>query len=435
MQQRSDADMRILVVGGYGLIGLEATRRLARSHQVNALGRSPEQAARTLPEATWVKADIARLDTPEKWAPLLVGVDAVVNASGALQDGVRDNLTAVQDVAIRALIRACETVGVKRFVQISAPGADGAGVTDFLRTKALADAALKQSRLDWVILRPGLVWGRTASGGTALVRMLAALPLVQILILADARVQMVDIDDVSDAIAAAVDGKIEARVDADLVEAAPSTLGEIVAKVRAWHGYPTATRIDAPGFVGRLLARGADLAGWLGWRSPLRSTSLRALERGVVGDASAWTRASGMGLIGFDESLQRRPATRQDRVFARTQLLLPFIVLVLSAFWIVSGAIGLAQQDEAVAALNGAVSNPVMFVVTGSIVDIALGVALLWRPWARRATWGMIVVTAVYVMASSILTPHLWADPLGPLLKALPGAMLALVCAALLEER
>lgn len=426
--------MHVLILGGYGFIGLEAARPLVKTHKVSALGRAPDQAARTLPGANWIKADIGRLDSPEKWGPLLAGVDVVVNASGALQDGARDNLAAVQDVAIRALIRACESAGIKRFVQVSAPGADS-GATDFLRTKAVADAALKQSKLDWVILRPGLVWGRTATGGAALVRMLAATPLVQMLVLADARVQMVDIDDVSDAIIAAVEGRIGAGVDADLVEAGTRSLGDIVTAVRAWHGYPPAPRIDVPGFVGRALARGADLAGWFGWRSPLRSTSLRALERGVVGDASAWTRANGNELMSFDESLRRRSATRQDRVFARTQLLLPFIVLALSTFWIASGVIGLAQLDSAVAALNGAVVHPALFVVGGSIVDIALGAALLWRPWARAAAWGMIVVTAAYVTAGSILTPDLWADPLGPLLKPLPAAMLALVCAALLEER
>lgn len=426
--------MHVLILGGYGFIGLEAVRRLVGTHQVSALGRSPEQAARMLPEANWIKADLARFDTAEKWAPLLIGVDVVVNASGALQDSARDNLTATQDIAIRALIEACEAAGVKRFVQISAPGAD-AGATGFLRTKAVADAALKQSRLDWVILRPGLVWGRTATGGTALVRMLAATPFVQMLVLADARVQMVDIDDVTDAIAAAVEGSVEAGLDADLVEATPRTLGDIVSDVRAWHGYPPAPRMNVPSFLGRLIARGADLAGWLGWRSPLRSTSLRALERGVVGDASAWRQASGVELFSFAEGLRRRPATRQDRVFARTQLLLPFVVLILSAFWIVSGVTGLTQQASAAAVLHGALANPAPFVVTGSIVDIALGLALLWRPWARGAAWGMIAVTAAYVIAGSVLTPHLWADPLGPLVKPLPAALLALVCAALLEER
>lgn len=395
-----------------------------------ALGRDSAFGERVLTGARWIEADIARLDTPEKWAPLLAGVDVVVNASGALQDSARDNLTAVQDRAIRALVAACERTDVKRFVQISAPGADAASATGFLRTKAAADAALKASALTWVILRPGLVWGRTAAGGTALVRMLSAFPLVQPLVLAGAHVQMADIDDVAAAIVAAVAGDIAAGADIDLVEPAPRTLADIVEQVRAWHGFaPAAARIEVARAIGGLIARLADLASWLGWRSPLRTTSLRALEQGVIGDASGWPTAT------FRESLKRRPATRQDRLFARMQLLLPLAVLTLSAFWIASGLIGLTRSEAAGAVLAGRTEHAASLVLIGALADIALGLALLWRPWARAACFGMIALTGAYLVAGTLLTPHLWADPLGPLVKTLPAALLALVCAALLEER
>lgn len=428
--------MRVLVLGGYGFIGLEAARRLARTHEVVALGRSLEHGRRVLPEARWIKADISALSTPQHWAPLLAGVDAVVNAAGALQDGARDNLAAIHNTSIRALIEACAAAGVKRFVQISAPGVSPAAPTAFYRTKAVADGALKQSTLDWIILRPGLVWGRTATGGTALLRMLAAVPLVQPLLLANARVQMADIDDVSEAIAQCVGGAIPGGTDACLVEEQPQTLAQIVAAVRAWHGFaPPRWRFDAPPFLGAVTARLADLAGWLGWRSPLRSTALRTIERDVIGETDSWRRAGGAPMASFAESLRRRPATRQDRVFARTQLVQPLIVLTLGAFWITSGLIGLAQLDAAAATLSNAVSTPKNYVIAGALADIALGAALFWRPWARLACWGMIALTGVYLVAGTLLTPQLWADPLGPFVKTLPAAILALVCAALLEER
>lgn len=428
--------MHVLILGGYGFVGLEAARRLLREHRITALGRSATRGARVLPEAAWIKADIATLDTPEKWAPLLEGVDVVVNASGALQDGARDNLAAVQDIAIRALIKACEAHGHQRFVQISAPGVSLDAGTGFLRTKAIADAALKQSRLSWVILRPGLIWGRTATGGTALVRMLSAFPFAQPLMLAEARVQMVDIDDVSEAIASAVSGAWPARTEVDLVELAPRSLSEIVAAVRTWHGFaPAKAEINVPPLIGGTIARAADLAGWLGWRSPLRTTSLRALQRGVIGDASVWS-ALGGAQAPFEESLRRRPATRQDRVFARAQLLLPLIVIGLSTFWLTSGLIGLWRLEDAVAVQAGATGGVAeALVISGAIADIAVGLVLLWRPWARAACFGMVALTATYLVAGTLLTPQLWADPLGPFVKTLPAAILALVCAALLEER
>lgn len=428
--------MHVLVLGGYGLIGLEVTRRLVREHRVSALGRDTALGARLAPDVRWIKADIATLSTPALWSPLLEGVDAIVNASGALQDSARDNLAAVQDVAIRALIAACEAKNVRCFVQISAGGATERASSPFLRTKAAADAALKQSKLHWVIVRPGLVWAPTATGGTALVRMLSAFPAIQPIVLADARVQMADIDDVTGAAAAAIHGAISAGADIDIVEAQPRTLREIVAMVRAWHGFGRArVELHLPQALGAFIARLADMAGWLGWRSPLRTTSLRSLRDGVVGDPAPWRDHMHSPPTSFETSLQRRPATRQDRLFARAQLALPLIILALSAFWIASGVIGAVRLDAAAGVLPGAVRDAERLVIAGALADIALGLAVLWRPWARAACFGMIALTAAYLVAGSLLTPQLWLDPLGPFVKTLPAALLALVCAALLDER
>ncbi|MEZ5722597.1 MAG: hypothetical protein R3D59_13925 [Paracoccaceae bacterium] len=46
-----------------------------------------------------------------------------------------------------------------------------------------------------------------------------------------------------------------------------------------------------PGVLLRGLSAGADLMGRLGWRSPLRSTAIAALEAGVTGDPRAWAAA------------------------------------------------------------------------------------------------------------------------------------------------
>lgn len=430
--------MRVLVLGGYGFLGLEVCRHLiSLGHDVIPLGRSIRRGRSVLPDAAWRSADIATLLNPEQWTPLLEGVDAVVNASGALQDGLRDKLNDVQNRSICALIAACETQGPKRFVQISAPGATNSSDTAFLRTKAMADSALKASTLDWVLLRPGLVWGRTATGGTALVRMLSAFPLIQPLTLPEGRVQMVDIDDVCSAVEASLDNAAFTRQDIDLVELRSHPLEEVVTRVRAWHGFaPALAEVHIPYWLGALTARAGDFSGWLGWRSPLRTTSLRAIANGVLGDASTWRGLTGADAESLDEMLKMRPAVRQDRIFARSQLLLPVIVLALSAFWIASGVLGLWRTDEAIAAQAGATGDLAhAVVIAGALADIALGIALLWRPWARAACFGMMALTGAYLVAGTMLTPHLWIDPLGPFVKTLPAAVLALVCAALLEER
>jgi hypothetical protein len=64
-----------------------------------------------------------------------------------------------------------------------------------------------------------------------------------------------------------------------------------------------------------------------------------------------------------------------------------------------------------------------------------LGSAILVRAWARQAALGMAVVSLLYLVSGTILTPALWLDPLAPLLKIPPALMLALVAASMLDRR
>jgi len=432
--------MRVLVLGGYGLIGLEIIRRLrADGFSVTGLGRTVAKGRRVAPDVRWIGADIAALATPEAWRPHLVDIDAVVNASGALQDGARDNLAAVQDEAIRALIAACEAMTVSRFIQISAPGATADASTVFLRTKAAADAALRASALRWTIFKPGLVISANAYGGTALMRMLAAFPLVQPLVLGEAHVKTVAADDVGDAVAFALaHDQTTVRRDFDLVEQQSHTLRDVVAAFRAWLGFPPArAQIDLPRFAGFAIARGADLAGWLGWRSPLRTTALRVLAEDVEGDASDWEAVRGRALKPLEATLRSLPSTMQERVSARATLVFPVLVLTLALFWLASGVIGFWRADDAARVLDGVLPPGVAMtlVIGGAVLDALIGAGLLIRKYTRSAALGAIFVSVAYLVSGTVLTPHLWADPLGPLVKIFPAIALALAVVALAEER
>jgi hypothetical protein len=47
----------------------------------------------------------------------------------------------------------------------------------------------------------------------------------------------------------------------------------------------------------------------------------------------------------------------------------------------------------------------------------------------------MLLVTAGYLIGASLVRPDLWLDPLGPLVKSIPAAFLALAALATLDER
>lgn len=431
---------RVLVLGAYGLIGLNVAKRLmADGHDVTGLGRSKDKAEKLLPEVKWLIADIGRTKTPEAWETLLSAHDftAIVNASGALQSSFKDNVEAVQRDAIIALIEACERRGVSKFVQISAPGATPDADTLFYRSKGQADEALKMSSLDWAILRPGLVIAPHAYGGTSLVRMLAAFPMIQPIVMKDAPVQTVAVDDVAQAVCLTLSTSFKGA-DYDLIESDDRDLALVVLSIRDWLGFgQPKLMLSLPGWFGALAGRVADIAGWLGWRTALRTSALKVLTSGVKGDSSSYQAATGHKLKSLDETLRHLPSTAQERVYARSMLLFPLALIGLSLFWLVSGLIGFAQHDRAVAVISGALPETLShwFVRLGSIADCVIGLGLLVRPWVRKAAFGSILLSVGYLGASALFTPHLWSDPLGPMVKVFPAILLALMIAALAEDR
>ncbi|MCO6901703.1 NAD(P)H-binding protein, partial [Pseudomonas aeruginosa] len=152
---------RVLVLGANGFIGLHLAAALSvAGWTVRAGARRPAEAARRAPAFDWIRADFADLTTSEAWAPLLDGVDAVVNCVGVLQDGAGDSTALAHVAGPRALIQACEQAGVRRLIHISAVGADDAAGTAYARTKAETERLVRAADLDWLILRPSLVVDR-----------------------------------------------------------------------------------------------------------------------------------------------------------------------------------------------------------------------------------------------------------------------------------
>lgn len=429
---------KALVLGGYGLIGAYCCRALVDAgFEVVGVGRSRAAAQGSALPVTWRFLDIAAA-SPATWRNLLAGIDVVVNCAGALQDGPRDDLDVIHVGAVASLVEALQGSDV-RFIQISAAGVSERGGTEFVRSKARGDAVLMGSGLNWVILRPTLVIGPAAFGGSAVLRAAAAFPGVFPRIHPDAPIQTVYVQDVAMAVVAAAQHEIAPQTVADLTEDTPRSFAATITTMRDWLGYPAWRRqIDVPGWVTATIGRVADLLGWLGWRSPLRTTALRSLAAGLTGDAQTWRRAGGQPCRSLPQTLAAMPATVQERWFARMFLLLPLAIGVLSVFWILSGLIALAQPQrsaEMLTARGVSTAFAMIVVVGGGLVDLALGIALVIRRWTARAAIGTFVVGVTYLLGSIVLAPDLWADPIGPMVKVIPTLPLSLIVAALMDDR
>jgi uncharacterized protein YbjT (DUF2867 family) len=424
--------MRILVIGGYGLIGGAAVTRLAaHGHIVYGGGRDIVTAQRRFPEVRWVKADLASEDTA--WDEILTGIDAVVNCTAALRDSGRDTQHAQHLEGLARLAKAAKLAGVKRIVHVSAAGSES-GADPVSKAGRAAEAALAAAEIDWVVLRPGVILAAGAFGVTALFRALAAFPGFVPAFHPQAMIQVAALHDVAEAIAAAVQLGAPKRMAIDLVNAEPISMGVMLQTWRAWLGAPPAPVVPLPPFLTRM----ADGLALLGWRSPLRSAAMAQLANGVRGDSTAATRWLGVRMRGMTEILALAPSGVQERWFARLYLLKPLVFIMLAGFWIATGLIGLVQHQATVNHLTDlglptVVADDIGWAV--AVIALIQGLLICWRRTVRAALIGLLAVSGLYVLLGGLLNPALWADPTGPLLKVFPCAVLSLVALAILDER
>ncbi len=255
--------MRVLVVGASGLLGSAISVALSMDgHEVIGATRSGRPSG--LARAISIDMRTARA---EDWLRSLQGIDTVINCAGVLQDISRDSTNAAHADGPAELFSACEAAGVRKVIHFSAIGMDRETPTAFSQSKARGDAALQASDLDWVILRPSVVVGQSAYGGSALFRGLAALPILPEL--KDAgEIQVVQLSDVVATVRFFLQSDAPTRLALELAGPERLAFAEVVGEYRAWFGWRPARRIRLPQGLMRAVFAVGDFAGWLGWRPP-----------------------------------------------------------------------------------------------------------------------------------------------------------------------
>ena len=169
--------MRVVIAGGHGQIALLFSRLLAGAgHQPVGLIRSADQTDDVV--AAGAEARVIDLEqaTVAQLAMTVAGADAVVFAAGAgPSSGAGRKWTVDRDGATK-LISAARGAGVARYLLVSAMGADGFDPASdevfqiYLRAKSEADAALRDSGLDWTIVRPGGLTDDEPTGSVLIAR-------------------------------------------------------------------------------------------------------------------------------------------------------------------------------------------------------------------------------------------------------------------------
>lgn len=372
--------------------------------------------------------DIGTALDVEAWKRLLADVDAVVNLVGIFAEGPGASFDAVQRAGPEALFAACESQGVRRFVQFSSLGADAGAREPFLRTKHQADEALLAKRIEAVVMQPSLVYGDDGASSN-LFRMLATLPVAMLPDGGHQPVQPVHVDDVVSAVIAALrapEGFKHAGRRIALVGPYPLALREYLAILRRQMGMPgTLSVVNLPLSIAMWLAK---LAHRLHSRL-LSEDALQMLARGNTAPAVAITELLGRAPRPPDAFMSPEMGGLL-RVTAVHAWLSPVLRASLAVLWIWTAIVSvwLYPIEDSIALLaRSGVPEPMRYVALygAAALDLALGILSILprRPqWLWRAQMALILA---YTAIISVRLPEFWLHPYGPLTKNLP--ILALI--------
>jgi nucleoside-diphosphate-sugar epimerase len=235
----------IALTGATGFIGRHLLQELPRrGYRLRVLLRRPSEVP---PGAS--SAVIGDIAAPQNMAAALRGVDAVIHSAGlahAMSGRPEDDYRAINTEATIGLARAAEKAGVRRFVFLSSiraqsgPSADRtlteedapAPTDSYGRSKLAAEEGLAALGIDWVALRPVLVYGPGVQGNMAALVALARSPLPLPFGSLRAPRSVLAVENLADAVDTVLGAPAPLRRPLIVADPTPLTVADMIAALR-----------------------------------------------------------------------------------------------------------------------------------------------------------------------------------------------------------
>ena len=191
----------VCIIGGAGFVGRSvADQACAAGYRVRVVTRSRPR-ARHLTVLPTLEVMVADVNGDAGIERALDGMDAVINLAGILAPKGRSTFKSVHVELPRRIAAVARKEGVRRFVHMSALGASRTGPSEYQRSKAEGEEAVRTaaSEYAWTIFRPAVIFGehdRFINLFANLARISPAIPLAK----ARARFQPIWVEDVARAL-------------------------------------------------------------------------------------------------------------------------------------------------------------------------------------------------------------------------------------------
>jgi NADH dehydrogenase len=297
----------VTVFGGSGFVGRYAVRALAQhGWRVRVAIRRPHLAPELkvmgdVGQIELVQANVRYADSVRR---ALEGADACVNLVGVLFERGRQGFETLHATAPKTIAETAASLGVARFVQISAIGADADSTAQYARTKAAGEAAVRAAYPQATILRPSVVFGAEDAFFNRFGAMAAISPALPLIGGGKTRFQPVFAGDVGEAVASALNNPATAGRTYELGGPAVYTFKELM-QVVLRESQQKRALVPIPFPIARLLGKIGDIQGALLPFAPqITSDQVENLRNdNVVGTSAEGLAALGVSATALDSVL------------------------------------------------------------------------------------------------------------------------------------
>ena len=269
--------MRVLVTGGTGVVGKPAVDALLeQGHTVRLFSRHAGRDAALWNEG--VEPWDGSVGRDEDVRGALDGCDAVLHIAGIV-DEVPPHAT-FQNINVdgtRRLVEEAARAGVRRFVYVSSLGADR-GDSDYHRSKLAGEQQVAAFPGNWLVCRPGNVYGRGDQVISLLLKTVRMLPAIPVIGWGAHPFQPIAAGDLAQALARAVERDEPARQVLELAGEEVVTLNDLLDELERITGR-SPLRLPIPEWMASV---GADAADALGVHLPVNKEQITMLLEGNV---------------------------------------------------------------------------------------------------------------------------------------------------------
>ena len=206
--------MNVAVTGATGFVGRSTVQALlAAGHRVTAVVHRTPGGSQFDPSVVIVSGNV---DDPKSLKAAFLNIDCVVHLVGIIAETRKLTFDKTVARGTAHVVDACREAGVKRIVYLSAMGTGPDAPSRYHQSKYRAEQAVISSGLEYVLLRPSVIYGRGDGFISMLTNMVKKMPIVPVVGDGRYRLQPVYIDDVTAAIVLACERAEAAGQTVDL---------------------------------------------------------------------------------------------------------------------------------------------------------------------------------------------------------------------------